>query len=311
MIFIYRLFILFLLLCIFLKLPNRLEAQSSIKELRGVWVTNVASTVMNSKSQIAEAMDSISVWSINAIIPVMLNNGYTLYPSSEMDYVSGSFVYPAFEGRDILAKMIAEAHRVGIEVHVLLEYGFYASFAANGGPILQSNPGWAGKRYQTETAEDDYSFVWMSQANAEVQQFLINLGLEIAENYDIDGNQLDRVWYGNKLGNDGWPVASDFGYDEAHLQRYRDENDGAEMPDTWIPTNSQFKNWRSKILDEFHLDFFQQVKEVNSNIKISNTTVSFRVGANNGSPEQVDLSIYNSVGQKIETIVKGTQRPGN
>lgn len=276
---------------------SNLSAQDENYELRGVWLTNVASTLMNSKQQIAEAMDSLSSWGINAIFPVMLNDGYTLYPSLEMQRVTGIAVHPAFEGRDILAEMIAEAHRLGIEIHVWFEYGFCASFAANGGPILQANPGWAGKRFQKESAEDDNNFFWMSQANPEVQQFLINLGIELAENYDLDGIQLDRIRYGTKKGNDGWPVASDFGYDEAHLQRYRDEHAGSEMPDTWTPTNSDFKKWRSQILDQFHSEFYQQIKQVNPNLKISNTPVVYPYGYDNfmqnwpNWPKQVSVDL--------------------
>jgi len=255
--------------------------QAAEPELRGVWLTNVASTVMYSKARIAEAMDSLYAWGFNAVFPVVYNDGYTLYPSQEMQFVTGIPMHPAFTGRDVLAEIITEAHRLGMEVHAWIEYGFCASFAANGGPVLQNNPGWAGKRYNQETTADDNSFYWLSQANPDVQVFLINMGVELAEYYDLDGIQLDRVRYGTKKGNDGWPVASDFGYDEAHLQLYRDQNDGADMPASWTPTNSEFKKWRSEILDNFHHHYYSAIKEVNPNILVSDAPVVYPYGYDN------------------------------
>ena len=257
------------------------DVHAAEPELRGVWLTNVASTVMYSRAQIAEAMDSLYAWGFNAVFPVVYNDGYTLYPSQEMQFVTGIPLHPGFTGRDVLADIITEAHRLGMEVHAWIEYGFCASFAANGGPVLQNNPLWAGKRYNQESAADDNDFYWLSQANSEVQQFLINLGVELAENYDLDGIQLDRVRYGTKKGTDGWPVASDFGYDEAHLQLYRDQNDGADMPATWTPTSTEFKKWRSEILDDFHQKYYAAVKEVNPNIMVSNTPVVYPYGYDN------------------------------
>ncbi len=253
-------------------------ARNMQRELRGVWMTNVASSVMFSKPNIAEAMDSLAAWGINAVFPVIYNNGYTLYPSLVMQSVTGAGVHPMFEGRDVLAELVAEGHRVGIEVHPWIEYGFVASFGQEGGPILANNPDWAGKRYNMDTAESDDQFYWMSQANEEVRQFLIALAIEIIQNYDVDGIQLDRIRYGNVLDNNGNITTSDFGYDDAHVNRYREEHDGADPPP---PTDPSYMEWRSEILNEFMWKFYDAVKAENPHIIVSNTPVVYPYGYNN------------------------------
>ena len=253
---------------------------ASAQELRGVWVTNVASDVMNSKQNLAEAMDLLAETGINAIFPVVYNNGHTLYPSLVMEVTTGIRVHPNFSGRDVLADMIAEAHRVGIEVHPWLEYGFVASFGSNGGPILANHPDWAGKRRSTGDARSDDNFYWMSQANPDVQNFLIDLALEIIDFYDVDGVQLDRVRYGNIHNNgDACCVASDFGYDDAHLERYRAENNNADPPTN--PANAAWKDWRAGVLADFHQKFYDAVKEINPHIMVSNAPVVFPYGFDN------------------------------
>ncbi len=258
-----------------------LAAQSP--ELRGVWVTNVASQVLNSKPSIAAAMDSLKAAGLNAIFPVMYNNGYTLFPSFVMLGVTGVPIDPAFQGRDVLAELIAEAHRVGLEVHPWFEYGFAASFGNNGGPILAQNPGWAGKRLSTGGATDDEAtgggFYWLSQAHPEVRAFLISLMLEVVENYDIDGVHLDRIRYGRvHFGRNpnNQILASDFGYDDAHLARYRAEHNGADPPTN--PDDENWRRWRAGLLNEFTAAFHDTVKQTNPYVLVSNAPVVYPYG---------------------------------
>ncbi len=252
------------------------QAQPTPPELRGVWMTNVASDVYSSRTSIARAMDSLAAWGFNAVFPVVYNNGYTLYPSEVMDEVTGEAVSPVFAGRDLLEELLTEAHRVGIEVHPWLEYGFVAAYGKPG-PILDAHPEWAGKRRSTGGAVADDPFHWLSQAHPEVQDFLIRLGQEMAERYDIDGIHLDRVRYGNVHKGDGTCcVTTDFGYDDAHLARYRDEHNGSDPPAN--PADPAWMRWRSGILDAFHQDFFDAIRAVAPHVLVSNAPVVFPYG---------------------------------
>ena len=53
-------------------------------ELRGVWLTNVDSRVLESRTQIAEAMQFLADHNFNVVYPVVWNKAMTLYRSEVM-----------------------------------------------------------------------------------------------------------------------------------------------------------------------------------------------------------------------------------
>ncbi|HEY9875503.1 MAG TPA: family 10 glycosylhydrolase, partial [Candidatus Obscuribacterales bacterium] len=85
-------------------------------EVRGVWITTTGSQVLNSKQNIAEAMDLLAQTGFNVVFPVVWRNGVTHYPSQVMRETFGVEIEPKFQGRDPLAELIDEARRVGIAV---------------------------------------------------------------------------------------------------------------------------------------------------------------------------------------------------
>lgn len=102
----------------------------------GVWVTSVASTVMDSRDNIRTCVETCSGYGINHIFIVVWNKGYTHYPSAVMKQLTGQEIAPEYAGRDPLQEMIEEAHKKDIQVHAWFEYGFAASYNENGGAIL-------------------------------------------------------------------------------------------------------------------------------------------------------------------------------
>ncbi|MGE5679796.1 MAG: glycoside hydrolase family 10 protein, partial [Bacillota bacterium] len=217
-------FLLIILLCLF---PGNSFSQP-LEELRGVWITNVDSDLMTSDGQkIADAMDYLSSIGINVIFPVMWNNGYTLYPSRIMDENFSRRISPKIKpGLDPLERLIIEAHRNGIEVIPWMEYGFASSYSTGiiNDPIINKFPNWATKTSNGNICTDgkeNTGFVWMSGINPEVQNFIISLVTEIADNYDIDGIQ----------GDDRLPAMPvEGGYDSTTIAVYRSEHNGNLPP---------------------------------------------------------------------------------
>ncbi|MCA1801429.1 MAG: family 10 glycosylhydrolase [Rhodothermaceae bacterium] len=69
-------------LVLLMLMPLRVFAQQEIlhtEEIRGVWITNVASDVMFSKEKLAAAMDYLAGNGINVVFPVVWNKGVTLH----------------------------------------------------------------------------------------------------------------------------------------------------------------------------------------------------------------------------------------
>ncbi len=237
------------------------------REVRGVWITNVDSTVLTSRERIAEAMDFLAAMNINVVYPVVWNKAQTLYPSAVMKERFGVEIDPIYAGRDPLADIIAEAHRHGIEVVPWFEYGFASSYNLGGGPLLKKEPGWAAVDPDGNLVKKN-DFEWMNALDPEVQEFLASLILEVATNYDIDGIQ----------GDDRLPAMPTLGgYDAKTVARYRAEF-GKDPPRDI--KDKQWVQWRADILTEFLTDLRTKVKAIDKNIVVSM------------SPSYYDWSLY-------------------
>jgi uncharacterized lipoprotein YddW (UPF0748 family) len=225
-------------------------------EIRGVWLTTTDSKVLRSKQRIAEAMNFLAETGFNAVFPVVWNKAVTLYPSQTMQQTFGVEIDPLCIGRDPLEEVILEARRVGLKVIPWFEYGFASSYNLNGGIILQKKPEWAARDCKGNLLKKN-GFEWLNALDLQVQEFLLNLVLEVVRNYDIDGIQ----------GDDRFPaLPCEGGYDQVTTTRYRQQfhHNPPQNPKDW-----QWLQWRANILTDFLARLYQQVKAVNPNLLVS------------------------------------------
>ena len=238
-----------------------------IEELRGVWITNVDSDVLFSRESIVEATDYLADRGFNVVFPVVWNKGYTLHPSEVAFEAFGKRQDPYFatRGRDPLQELITEAHRRGMEVIPWFEYGFASVYGdASGGHIIQANPHWAARDAQGRIAtmasisRSASPFYWMNAIHPEVQQFMIDLMMEVAQNYDIDGIQ----------GDDRLPAMSvNAGYSDYTKQLYASEHGGAAPPSQY--NSSAFVQWKADKLTNFAGKLFRTLKRQDSTLIMS------------------------------------------
>ncbi|MBN1542802.1 family 10 glycosylhydrolase [candidate division KSB1 bacterium] len=225
--------------------------------VRGVWLTNVDSRVLDSRESIAEAMQFLADHHFNVVFPVVWNNAYTLYPSAIMDSLFRTPIDPRFAGRDPLAEVIIEAHRHDIAVIPWFEYGFAASHKKNGGRILERYPHWSGRDAEGNLLSKN-GFEWMNGWHPEVQDFILGLVEEVVDTYDVDGVQ----------GDDRLPaMPAHGGYAEMSRMLYRAEHKGNDPSDdaaepTWL-------RWRAERLNRFAQRLHQQVKATDSTLIVS------------------------------------------
>ena len=228
----------------------------AIIETRGIWLTTTDSKVLRSKKRIAEAMDFLAETGFNVVFPVVWNKAVTLYPSQIMQQTFGIEIDPMSVGRDPLEEVVIEARRVGLKVIPWFEYGFASSYNLNGGILLQKKPEWAARDRNGNLLKKN-GFEWLNALDAQVQEFLLNLVLEVVKNYDVDGVQ----------GDDRLPaLPSEGGYDRGTVSRYRQEFD-CNPPQN--PKDRQWLQWRADILTEFLARLYQEVKAVNPNLLVA------------------------------------------
>ena len=230
---------------------------ASLVELRGVWLTNVASDVLDSRESIAEAMQFLADHHFNVVYPVVWNAAATLYPSDTMENLIGRRIDPRFRGRDPLQEVIEEAHARGLAVIPWFEYGFAASYNAGGGPILTLKPEWAARDRDGRLLKKN-GFEWMNPYHPEVQGLLMDLIMEVTTGYDVDGIQGDDRLPAN-------PVEG--GYSAYTVELYKAEHGGAAPPRDF--RDPAWVQWRADKLSAFGERVYDAVKAVDPLMQVS------------------------------------------
>ena len=230
-----------------------------MQNIQGVWIANHPhSQVLTSRENINKAIQYLKKSGFNTIFPVVWNRGYTLYPSEVMQ----NYQFPAIEpfysqqNRDPLLEIIEEAHQNNLKIIPWLEYGFAASHLPNGGHIIKQNSHWQAINNKGEKVVHG-GLVWLNSFCDEVQQFMLQIILEIIQKYDVDGIQ----------GCDRFPAAPvQSGYDRYTIEKYQTEF--ARLPPNNYK-NPLWRQWRADLLTGFLAYLYQQVKAVKPDILFS------------------------------------------
>lgn len=230
------------------------SASNHPEELRGVWITNVDSPVLESRESIAEAMEFLADHHFNAVFPVVWNGGYTLYPSDVAERTYGARIHPDFEGRDPLETVVVEARRQGLAVIPWFEFGFAAGYQERG-PILDARPSWAA-RDSTGAVLTKNGFRWMNGYHPDVRDFIADLVREVATTYRVDGVQ----------GDDRLPAQPvEGGYAPLTDSLYRSAR-GTEPP---APRDSAWMQWRADRLTAFADRIYRETKAIDATLQVS------------------------------------------
>ncbi len=234
--------------------------------VRGVWVTNVDSNVLNSKAGIEEAVAICDELNINTIFVVTYNKAATTYPSQVMEDLTGTRIGTQYIGRDPLREMIDAAHAKDIKVFAWFEYGF-AAFNGSPGPILNAKPEWGAINSDGEQVVKN-GFYWLNSLLPEVQGFMDDLVLEVVTNYpDIDGVQ----------GDDRLPaMPSESGYDAYTRAEYAAENGGNQPPENRL--DAQWLQWRADRLNTYAENLYNSVKAINPNCLVAHSPSPLNFG---------------------------------
>ena len=223
--------------------------------IRGVWIPSTDCKVLTSKQRITDAMDFLADTGFNTVFPVVWNRGFTAYRSQIMREQFGTEIDSRYQGRDPLAELIVEAHRVGLKVIPWFEYGFVSSYNLNGGHLLAKKPEWAARDCSGNLLKKN-NFEWLNSLDAEVQDFLLGLMLEVAQNYPVNGVQ----------GDDRIALPVEGGYDEKTVKRYRAEC-GREPPSQC--RERHWLHWRADIITEFVARLHRELKAINPDLLLS------------------------------------------
>lgn len=231
-------------------------------ELRGVWMTNIDSDVLFSRSNLETALNQLTTLNFNTVYPTVWNWGYTLYPSQVAERTTGyrQGLYPdlgqsgrqtaleaAQQNRDMLSEIIELAHSRDLKVIPWFEFGFMAPADS---ALASRHPDWLTQKIDgtLTTPEGSHERVWLNPFHPEVQAFILALVDEISSNYDIDGFQVDDHM--------GLPFA--YGYDPYTVDLYKQEHDGESPPID--AKDAEWTRWRADRITDFMGEVFDTLK---------------------------------------------------
>jgi uncharacterized lipoprotein YddW (UPF0748 family) len=297
----------------------------ALREIRGVWITNVDSDVLFTRDRLATAIQDLRQLNFNTIYPVVWNWGYTTYPSKVAKRVVGSSFMPkksagilinrtlgkteGLEGRDVLKELVAQGHKQKISVIPWFEFGFMAPATTDpaGSDLAKLHPDWLTQKQDGGTIwkEGKDPRVWLNPFKPEVKKFIIDLVVEVVKKYDVDGIQFD----------DHFGLPSEFGYDKFTVDLYKSEHQGKLPPKDY--KNEEWVNWRADKITLLMGDLFKAIKAANPKaiVSISPNPQIFAKSfflqdwakwERQGLVEELLIQVYRD---KIETFVGELQKP--
>ena len=179
-------------------------------EVRAIWLTNVDSDVLHSRTNIEIALQRLKNLGFNTIYPVVWQRGFTLYPSEVAHNFSGFSVMEKpnfFQNRDMLAEVVEIAKPLNLRVIPWFEYGLMtppnSPLAQQHQELLHLDNRQEQIRLKSHDRDKPDIQVWLNPCQPKVQEFIVDLIADVVERYEIDGIQLDDHF--------GFPV--EMGYD--------------------------------------------------------------------------------------------------
>lgn len=251
---------------------------SAKDRIHGVWITNYGTALSYYTTRLDEVTANLAKHHINTIYPAVWNRGVTLHPSQVVREAGGPSrnpftSLPLLPYQNSLKSFIHHAHRQHLRIIPWFEYGLWVPASS---AIAQAHPDWLTTTIDGKITEQvltqrtlptslqnikeewtGENQAWLNPSHPEVQKFFTDLILEVVENYDIDGIQLDDHF--------GIPIA--FGYDKYTVQQYKTSHQGNEPPKD--PSDPKWVAWRAEQITQLMGKIAKEVRSQKPDLIIS------------------------------------------
>ena len=172
-------------------LATTVWAQADNEEFRSTWVItwehiSAGSSVEQNQARIRTIMNNHVAANMSSVLFQARQSGTAYYNSSFEPW--GSYAGGSNPGYDPLEYAIEQAHERGLELHAWFNT-FQAASTVPGAPAAE-HPEWVCR---DESGIPMPSSRALSPGMPEVREYLIDVAMEIVNNYDIDGLHLDYV----------------------------------------------------------------------------------------------------------------------
>lgn len=230
------------------------------EQLRATWVSSYASTFTPSpveatmKANLTEVLDLLESYNMNCMIFHIrtLNNAYYQTKLAPIDSDYGT--YESFDNWDYLEWLIDECHKRGMEFHAWLNpyrikaYGFDKNYTAEDVAKLYkdypNNPASNPENILMTYRSDGTQGAILNPCKQEVQDYIVDVCLEIMEKYNVDAIHFDDYFYAQM--SKGIDVLS-----EADQSDYLQYVNGTNKEGYSAYSSDDKKQWRRDNIDNF------------------------------------------------------------
>ena len=203
-----------------------------------------------------ETVDTIKSWNCN-VIAIEVRKRCDAYYTSSIE-PTGTDPSPD-PGYDCLGDMLTKAHAAGMEVHtwvVPYRVWTYATPPPHSTPehIYYLHPEWFSCYADGDTLWDG-RYTSLDPGVPAVEDYLINVFMDIVQRYDIDGFMLDYIRY----------YGIEWGYNPAAVARFN-----AEYGRTGIPSSTDplWQEWRRDQVSNLVKRTYLEIKAVKPEVKV-------------------------------------------
>ncbi len=191
-------------------------------EWRAMWAYSWGSGFLNA-TQTTNMINTLAANNYNVIIPEVRKAGDAYYDSAYEPQATN-----VASGYDALADMITKAHAANIEVHPwIVTYRIWSVLFPSppSSHIFAQHPDWLMTDNTGAVLEGNNYY--LDPGIPAVQDYVLSVAMDIIDNYDVDGFNLDYIRY----------QGAEWGYNPISEQRFFDEF--GELP----PTSSASPLW--------------------------------------------------------------------
>jgi len=182
--------------------PSTIRPPAVSREFRGIWVASVKNidwpsraglTVEQQKAELLGLLDRAKKLRLNAVLLQVRPSADTLYASKLepwSEYLTGHMGRAPVPFYDPLALAVEEAHKRGLELHA-----WFNPYRARHSAAISSVSGDHISRTRPQLVKAYGKSLWLDPGEREVQEYSLNVVMDVVRRYDIDGVHFDDYFY--------------------------------------------------------------------------------------------------------------------
>jgi uncharacterized lipoprotein YddW (UPF0748 family) len=258
--------------------PGAPQARAAESEFRAYWVDAFGEGIFN-EAEITKLVAQTKAANLNALVVQVGRRGDCFCNRAMMPRTQAGISPLPF---DPLDSLIAKAHAEGIQVHAwIITTAIWNSAVAplnpnhvynQHGPSKSGSDNWISLRYDgANRAGADFL---LDPGHPDAADYIVRMYTSVAQNYDIDGLNFDRVRLPDQ-NLAAFPGVSAWGYNPVAIGRFQQLTGRTDTP---RPDDAQWLAWRREQITNIVRKVYVETHAIKPHLAISADTITYGYG---------------------------------